>query len=68
MPNNDFLLFTAKHDVDEATFHDILDLWSKHSEVHTYLVGINGTTDALGQRYHSKAKDDNWDDEQRCWN
>ena len=56
MPNNDFLPFTTKHDVDEATF---FDLWSKHSEVHTYLVGINGTTDALGQRYHGKPKDDN---------
>ena len=68
MPNNDFLLFTTKHDVDEATFHDIFDFWSKHGEVHTYLVGVNSTTDALGQRYHRKPKDDNWNDERRCWN
>ena len=44
MPNNDFLLFTHKHDVDEATFHDILVLWSEHGEAHTF-VGINGATD-----------------------
>ena len=56
MPNNEFLLFTTKHDVDEATFHDILDFWSTYGEVHNYLLATNGTTDALRQRYRSKPK------------